>query len=455
MHTHTIVPRTRFRLALLAALGLALAGLLVTALPARAQERPDLLPGQQGLRINEFMASNQTAVPDPADPKQFPDWVEIYNPSVDPVSLNGLALTDREIDPGRAPIPDGLIVPANGYLVFYLDGDLDQGKDHLDLGLSASGEFIGLFEVASGTKIDGYDFGPQTPDVSEGRIPDGSGTFQPIPRGTPGRSNQLNAPVIANVTRSIVQPQAGDTVEISAEITDEGGTVVAATLWYSTPTISLVSVNLVKNGNTYKATIPANINTQGTFVRYFLRAQDNDGYMTESRWDGYVVGYVAPVLKINEFMAENRGLVRDPDDPYEEYPDWMELYNPGDAPVSLDGLYLTDNPRRPDRYAIPPGHTVPPKGVLLIWLDDDEEQGPAIHTNFSLDKAGEFLGLYGARGTVEIDATAFGRQNDNVAMGRYPDGEGDFIVLVCSTPGKKNMLCDEKNYLPVLSGPLQ
>lgn len=451
MPTHT--PRLPLPRRILA-LVLVLSGLLL-ATPALAQESPDLLPGQAGLRINEFMASNQSAVPDPQDPEQFPDWVEIYNPGLNPVSLNGLALTDREIEPGRAPIPDGVVVPANGFVVFYLDGDLDQGSNHIDLGLSGDGEFIGLFEPASSTKIDGYSFGPQTADVSEGRKPDGSGSFQPIPGGTPGRSNQLNAPVIANVTRSIVQPQAGDTVEISAQITDEGGTVVAATLAYSTPTSSLVTVNLAKSGDTYKATIPAGVNTPGTFVRYFLRAQDDDGNLTVSLWNGYVVGYVAPVLKINEFVAENFGTVRDLDDPTEEYPDWMELYNPGSAPVSLDGLYLTDNPREPDRYRIPDGHTVPAKSVLLIYLDDDEDQGPAIHTNFSLDKTGEFLGLYGARGTVAIDTIAFGRQNDNVATGRYPDGEAGFVVLVCTTPGKKNMLCDEKNYLPVLTGPRQ
>ena len=48
----------------------------------------------RGLVINEFMADNETTVEDPAEPGEYPDWIELYNGSDETVILNGLFLTD-------------------------------------------------------------------------------------------------------------------------------------------------------------------------------------------------------------------------------------------------------------------------------------------------------------------------------------------------------------------------
>jgi hypothetical protein len=57
------------------------------------------------------------------------------------------------------------------------------------LGLSSTaGEFIGLVKPDT-TLMDFYRFGPQTQDVSEGRIPNGSGPWTVLPTPTPGSSN--------------------------------------------------------------------------------------------------------------------------------------------------------------------------------------------------------------------------------------------------------------------------
>jgi hypothetical protein len=155
-------------------------------------------------------------------------------------------------------------------------------------------------------------------------------------------------------------------------------------------------------------------------------------------------------------MAENRGLVEDLDD-LGEYPDWLELYNPGSTAVGLDGLTLSDNLIDTVKYRIPQSISIAPKGFILVYLDDDPEQtnlvDQRLHANFSLSKDGESVGLYGAEGSVEIDSHTFGEQQDNVAIGRYPDGQDPFVDLVCSTPGAPNQPCDIKNYLPAVRGP--
>ena len=56
---------------------------------------------RQGLVINEFMADNETTIDDPAEPGEYPDWVELYNGSGETVILNGLFLTDDLNDPTK------------------------------------------------------------------------------------------------------------------------------------------------------------------------------------------------------------------------------------------------------------------------------------------------------------------------------------------------------------------
>jgi hypothetical protein len=57
-------------------------------------------------------------------------------------------------------------------------------------------------------------------------------------------------------------------------------------------------------------------------------------------------------LVINEFMADNERTVEDPDEAG-EYADWIELYNGTDEPVTLSGLFLTDDLAEPTKWQIP------------------------------------------------------------------------------------------------------
>ena len=55
------------------------------------------------------------------------------------------------------------------------------------------------------------------------------------------------------------------------------------------------------------------------------------------------VAGAADTLLITEFMAANKSTLADEDG---VHPDWIELFNPGNAPVNLDGWSLTDDPVR-------------------------------------------------------------------------------------------------------------
>ena len=75
-------------------------------------------------------------------------------------------------------------------------------------------------------------------------------------------------------------------------------------------------------------------------------------------------------LAINEIVASNRAVGGDPQGRYD---DWIAIYNYGDAPVDLAGMYLTDNPDEPKMWQVPAGvpalTTVAPQGYVVIWAD--------------------------------------------------------------------------------------
>ena len=95
---------------------------------------------------------------------------------------------------------------------------------------------------------------------------------------------------------------------------------------------------------------------------------------------------------ISEFLADNENGIRDEDGTRQ---DWLELHNAGETAVNLDGWWLTDKVGNQTQWRIP-AVSIPAKGAILIWASGKNRSNPALplHTNFSLSKDGEYLGLY-------------------------------------------------------------
>lgn len=141
-------------------------------------------------------------------------------------------------------------------------------------------------------------------------------------------------------------------------------------------------------------------------------------------------------LFINEFMAANSRTLADEAG---DYDDWIELYNSGDAAVSLKGLYLTDDLAAPEKWSFP-DTAIPGGGYLLVWADDETTEGP-LHAAFNLAAAlGEQLGLYSPYGryVLLIDTLSFGPQRRDTSYGRLPDGGEDWQFLSTPTPRAPN-----------------
>ena len=141
-------------------------------------------------------------------------------------------------------------------------------------------------------------------------------------------------------------------------------------------------------------------------------------------------------LVINEFLASNGTRLEDPDEAG-EYPDWIELFNPGKTAIDLGGMYLTDDLTEPTKWRIPEGVSIEVGEYLVFWADDDDEQGD-LHTNFQLDKGGEEIGLFDPNGVTLIDSITFDRQAPDVSHGRFPNGDDEWRFSSTPTPESAN-----------------
>jgi hypothetical protein len=163
--------------------------------------------------LNEWMAQNTRTISDPANPVQpsWDDWFELYNYGASGVNLTGFTLTDNLSNPTKYRIPLGRTLGAGAYLRVWADEETGQnevsnGDLHVNFKLSAGGEALGLY-APDGTVVDMVTFGPQLPDISEGRWPNGTGVVWQLAIPTPKAANVL-------FEVQSIEPGTGDTVRL-------------------------------------------------------------------------------------------------------------------------------------------------------------------------------------------------------------------------------------------------
>jgi len=184
------------------------------------------------VRVNEFMALNTSTLADPAD-GAFDDWFELYNAGTNPADLSGYTLTDDFADPSKSVIPAGTIVPPGGFLLAWADEQTGQyrpgGDLHVNFRLAQTGEHLGLFSP-DGVLVDGFSFGPQTANVSQGRYPDGADLplydmEQPTPRAPNLLPGGNRPPAFAPLPAQTIAEGARLTFTVQATDPDAGQTV--------------------------------------------------------------------------------------------------------------------------------------------------------------------------------------------------------------------------------------
>ncbi|NTW24376.1 MAG: lamin tail domain-containing protein [Lentimicrobium sp.] len=141
------------------------------------------------LRINEILVVNDSNYVD--DYGQHSGWIEIFNSAYNTVDIGGSYLTNDPANPTKYYIPKGdpiTQIPPRNYLVFYADNFPTRGILHLNFSLTET-NYLAIYEGNGKNLIDAIKFGPQSPDVSFGRLTDGYHEWGFLEKTTPLANN--------------------------------------------------------------------------------------------------------------------------------------------------------------------------------------------------------------------------------------------------------------------------
>ena len=190
--------RKRMNLLLLAGFA-ALAALIILLSPKEPLRRasrtistedgvPDagvrLVSRYDGLVFSELMSANHAAVTD--ENGEYPDWIEIWNRSGEPINMKGVGLSDRS-DSIRFLFPD-ITLPADGRVLVFCSNTnqaLPGSPFHAKFKLSSVGESVYLFDP-NAYQIDSCAYPIMATDESWALTEDG---FKAVTYFSPGYEN--------------------------------------------------------------------------------------------------------------------------------------------------------------------------------------------------------------------------------------------------------------------------
>ena len=160
-------------------------------------------------------------------------------------------------------------------------------------------------------------------------------------------------------------------------------------------------------------------------------------------------------ILINEVMAGNKSAVLND---LGSYSDWIELYNPSNSPVNLEGWGLSHKKSKPVQWTFP-AVTIAPQSYLVVYCDSRDKRDPnkPLHTNFNLSTKGAFIMLSDNVGDV-VDSLNYTQMASNTSLGRDPGGVNNWKVFSQVTPGFENSAAGYAQYTSSLtsgSSPLQ
>jgi hypothetical protein len=428
---------------------------------------PAAPPALGSVVLNEVMAENTAAV---ANGATHPDWIELRNTADQPADISGWSFTDDD-NPRKFVFPAATVIPAGGFLVVWCDGITNTTPGlHAGFALSRYGETIFLYNAQS-NQVDALSYGPQTADLSVGRV---EGTWQ-LTLPTPNAANQA-APIAASTNLVLNEwlanaaPGTEDWIELYNRTTNAPVSLQGVYLGTNAVPFQINSLSFVPPGGYVQLfadakpgpdhlefKLPASGGTLLLFseaggqidqVTYGPQAQDvsqgrlPDGATNLVSFPGsaspcasnYVVAYSGAIL--NEVMARNSTAVTNA---LGQTADWVELFNPTATPFELSGMRLSNDETDPNQWLFPANTVLAARSYLVVWFDEHTPAstafGPALNTGQALGGQGGAVVLFNRAGQP-VDALEYGVQINDLSLGR--DGGGQWQLLARPTPGAAN-----------------
>lgn len=329
-----------------------------------------LTPSVGDLIISEIF-KNPSAVSDGDG-----EFVEIYNPTANTYDLNGLILRDNDTESHTITTTNPLLIQPNDFLVFGINGDtntnggfqVDYVYDSFFLSNSSNGDEVVItdgttvidevifsnalgFPNSSGSSME---LTSLTADNSVGSnwqsstIPLGNGDF-----ASPGFFFETTPPTIDTVqvlSANLISVEFSEAVDLTTSqnpnnysIDNSIGNPVSAN--FASGSTHVIELQLAQNLTTATFTLTVN------------NVEDLSGNVILPNSIASF-SYVAPdpiEIIITEFMR-NPSAVNDLDG------EFVELYNPTNSPIDIDGFVLKDNDIET--------HTIDNGGSLIIQPND-------------------------------------------------------------------------------------
>ncbi|MGK0185429.1 MAG: hypothetical protein ACI9R3_001207 [Verrucomicrobiales bacterium] len=120
-----------------------------------------------------------------------------------------------------------------------------------------------------------------------------------------------------------------------------------------------------------------------------------------------------------------------------EYPDWIEIYNPGGVAVSLTGYGLSDSESQPMKWTFPEDVNLEPDGHLVVFASGKDKRETYLHTNFKISRAGETVVLSSPEG-APVDSIATEEIPIDFSYGRDAVEQNVWKVFSTPTPAEPN-----------------
>jgi gliding motility-associated-like protein len=140
--------------------------------------------------INEYSCSNRNSLAD--NYGEFEDWIELRNTTSAAVNVTGYYLSDNTAQPMKWQIPNGIVIPASGYILFFASGrDIVVGSSYhtgFKFSQSENTEEV-VFSDPSGIILDSITIRPAQVGHSRGRLNSGPVAWGVFSMPTPGAAN--------------------------------------------------------------------------------------------------------------------------------------------------------------------------------------------------------------------------------------------------------------------------
>jgi hypothetical protein len=422
------------------------------------------------VRINEVLANGVSALGGTFD------GVELYNPSDTDAFLTGYGLSDSAINKRKYVFPADAVVPAHGFLTIVLDPATSENS----FGLKAGGDTVFLFD-GTDNEVDHITFGLQPPDLSIGRVPDGSDNWQ------------LTHPTFGGTNAAVeLAPASG--LKINEWMANPSGNDEDYFEIFNSNTNPVALAGLVLKDNSAAETIISPLSFIGAGRDGFLAFIADDDVAAGADHVGFKLSAGGDAISISNAVAGvfidhvkfgaqeagvSEGLLPDgaPTDPYRRFPkhptpgapnfglitnivvnellthtdppleDAVELYNLTDTPVDISGWYLSDEFNDLTRYRIPSGTIVPARGYKVFYefqFNDDQGSNPTKPFTFNSAHGGSiFLTEPDSNGVlVSYLERSFPAAENGFPFGRLitSDGRTEFTAMACHSFGRDDNL---------------